>query len=158
MSAGGHLSLVLGTTADDGSADKDDPLSATSDRVQAVVAYVPPTDLRIMVWGAEGHLPAYNRFPALDLDAKEAAKYSPLLHVTSDDAPTLLIVGRKDELVPIKHSEDILKEFQEKQVPADLIVFDESTHGLLPADMQTAMTREVAWFQKYLAKKEKTQK
>ncbi len=154
MSAGGHLSLMLGTAGDEGSEDKDDPLSATSDRVQAVVAYVAPTDLRIMVWSAEGHLPAYNGFPALDLEIKEAAKFSPLLYVTKDDAPTLLIVGKKDDLVPIKHSEDIFQAFQEQQVPTELVVFPDSGHGLVPADVAKAMAQQVAWFQKYLAKKE----
>ncbi len=157
MSAGGHLSLVLGTTGDDGVEDKEDPLSSTSDRVQAVVAYVAPTDLRIMVRDAEGRLPAYERFPALDLDLEEAAKYSPLIHVTHDDAPTLLIVGKKDELVPMQHSENILKELQDKQVPADLAVFEDSDHGLRAADAQEAMKRQVAWFQKYLAKQEDAQ-
>ena len=130
-----------------GVGSKDDPLSGTSSRVQAVVAYVPPTDLRIMVWDAEGHLPAYDKFPALELDLKEAAKYSPLLYVTPDDAPTLLIVGKKDELVPIKHSEDILKLFQEQKVPSDLLVFENSGHGLRSEDMQQAMARQVSWLQ-----------
>jgi len=150
MSAGGHLSLVLGTTADVDPPEQDDPLAGVSSRVQAVVAYVPPTDLRVMVWEADDHLPAYERFPALDLGVKEAATYSPLLHVSPDDAPTLLIVGRKDELVPIKHSQDILAAFQEKKVPVELMVFDESGHGLTPPDMQAAMKKQVAWFKEHL--------
>lgn len=150
--------MVLGTTADEGSREQGDPLSGTSSRVQAVVAYVPPTDLRIMVWDAEGHLPAYEKFPALELDLKEAAKYSPLLYVTPDDAPTLLIVGKQDELVPIKHSEDILKLFQEQKVPSDLLVFENSGHGLSSEDMQQAMARQVSWLQEHLAKNAATEK
>ena len=73
MSAGGHLSLMLGTAADDGDPDAEDPVLRHSSRVQAVVAYVAPTDLRIMVWEAPDHLPAYDRFPALDLDLESAA-------------------------------------------------------------------------------------
>ncbi len=115
MSAGGHLSLMLGTASDEGDPNAQDPVLRTSDRVQAVVAFVAPTDLRIMVWSAEGHLPAYDKFPALELSVEEAAKYSPLLFVTADDAPALLLVGKKDELVPIKHSQDIYAAFQEKK-------------------------------------------
>ena len=103
-----------------------------SDRVQAVVAFVAPTDLRIMVWKAEGHLPDYDKFPALDLSVEEAAKYSPLLFVTPDDAPALLLVGKKDKLVPIKHSQDIYAVFQEKNVASELVIFDESNHGFVP--------------------------
>jgi acetyl esterase/lipase len=153
MSAGGHLSLVLGTASDDGNPKANDPVLRSSNRVQAVVAFVPPTDLRIMVWEAEEHLPAYKRFPALELGLKEAAKYSPLLHVTADDPPTLLIVGRKDELVPIKHSEDIHAAFKDNNVTSELIIYDDSAHGFKPRDMRQAMSELVAWFEKYLVKK-----
>ena len=87
MSAGGHLSLMLGTASDEGDAQAKDPLLRVSDRVQAVVAFVAPTDLRGIVWSVEGHSPQYDQFPALDLSVEEAAKVSPLLHVSSDDPP-----------------------------------------------------------------------
>ena len=152
MSAGGHLSLMLGTASDEGDPNAEDPILRASDRVQAVVAFVAPTDLRIMVWKSEGHLPAYDKFPALDLSVEEAAKFSPLLFVTPDDAPALLLVGKKDELVPIKHSEDIHAAFKEKAVASDLMVFDDSSHGLVPKDMEQAMKALVEWFQKQLLK------
>ena len=152
MSAGGHLSLMLGTASDEGDPQAKDPILRTSDRVQAVVAFVPPTDLRIMVWKADGHLPAYDKFPALDLSVEEAAKYSPLLYVTPDDAPALLLVGKQDDLVPIKHSQDIHAAFEEKQVASELVVFDDSGHGLVPKDMEQAMKALVDWFKKQLLK------
>ena len=61
-SAGGHLSLMLGTASDDGDRDAKEPVLKISDRVQAVVAYVAPTDLRIMVWQAPDH-PVRLSFP-----------------------------------------------------------------------------------------------
>src|SRR5690606_3666764 len=45
-SAGGHLSLVLGTTSDEGKPNAPDEVDRASSRVQAVVAIMPPTDLR----------------------------------------------------------------------------------------------------------------
>jgi acetyl esterase/lipase len=152
MSAGGHLSLMLGTASDEGDPKAEDPILRASDRVQAVVAFVAPTDLRIMVWKAEGHLPDYDKFPALDLSVEDGAKYSPLLFVTSDDAPSLLIVGRKDTLVPIKHSQDILAALQEQKVTSELVIFDESDHGLRGQDMTQAMKALVDWFTKHLLK------
>ena len=80
----------------------------------------------------------------------EAAKVSPLLHVTPDDAPTLLLVGKKDELVPIKHSQDIHAALQEKSVASELIVYEDSAHSLVPKDLQQAMTALVDWFKKQL--------
>ena len=58
MSAGGHLSLMLGTASDDGDPNAKDPVDKVSDRVNAVVAYVAPTDLRIMARDAPDRLPA----------------------------------------------------------------------------------------------------
>jgi acetyl esterase/lipase len=152
-SAGGHLSLVLGTASDEGKAGAADPVDATSDRVAAVVAFVAPTDLRIMVWENKDHLPAYDRFPALNLGTTEAAEDSPILHVSADDPPTLLIAGDKDDLVPIAHSRNILAAFKEKGVLCDLMVIEGAGHGFPPADMQRAMKAAADWFEKYLAPK-----
>lgn len=151
-SAGGHLSLVLGTASDEGDSKAADAVLKESDRVQAVVAFVAPTDLQIMVWAAPDHLPAYDRFPALNLDLEQAKAHSPLEHVTPDDPPTLLVVGAKDELVPMSHSENIHKAFQEQKVASDLVVFDEAGHGFGPKDGAKASAEMVKWFQEHLGK------
>ena len=44
-SAGGHLSLMLGTTGDAGDPAASDPVLRESSKVAAVVAYFPPVDL-----------------------------------------------------------------------------------------------------------------
>ncbi len=49
-SSGGHLSLMVALTSDDGKPDAKDPLERISSRVQAVVAWFPPTDM--INWGA----------------------------------------------------------------------------------------------------------
>jgi acetyl esterase/lipase len=151
ISAGGHLSLTLGTTGDDGLIKDSDPVNRVSDRVQAVVAFVAPTDLTIMVREAKDRLPAYNRFPALDLDLASAKRLSPLLHVSADDAPTLLLAGAKDDLVPIAHSQKIKAAFDQTQVPSRLMEFPEAGHGLPPADMKQAVEEMLNWFNKHLA-------
>ena len=151
MSAGGHLSLMLGTSSDDGNPNSNDQLEQVSDRVAAVVALVPPTDLRVAVWEAPESLPAYRNFPALNLDLKQAAVHSPLTHVTSDDAPALVIMGGKDELVPPRHGEWIAAEFKKKEVPHKLIVFPDAGHGLEgDANRATTIREATDWFDKYL--------
>jgi len=154
MSAGGHLSLMLGTASDEGDASAKDEVDRVTDRVAAVVAFVAPTDLRIMVWEAEGHLKDYEKFPALNLKVDEAGNYTPLTQVSEDDPPTLLIAGDKDTLVPISHSENILKAFKEKNVPAELMVIEGAGHGFAPPDQARALTAAADWFEKYLAKKD----
>jgi acetyl esterase/lipase len=150
-SAGGHLSLMLGTASDDGDPKTKDPVLRTSDRVKAVCAWVAPTDLRIMVPEAKDRLAAYQNYPALELEMGEAGKYSPLLHVSSDDAATLLIVGAKDKLVPMKHSEDIHAAFKEKEVTSELIVLQNADHGFKGVDLLRAVIAMTAWFEKHLA-------
>ncbi|MHC4353157.1 MAG: prolyl oligopeptidase family serine peptidase, partial [Planctomycetota bacterium] len=87
-SAGGHLSLMLGTASDKGNPDSDDEILRTSNRVAAVVAYFPPTDIRPWV----NKVPD---FPALNFEEEKAAACSPIVHVSKDDPPTLLIHGDK---------------------------------------------------------------
>ena len=146
-SAGGHLSLMLGTTSDEGNDTAEDEISQSSNRVAAVVAYFPPTDLRNIV----PEPPTENeRFPALNFDPSRAGDYSPLVHVTSDDPPTLLIHGDKDTLVPLSHSENILAAFQEKNVPSELIVIEGAGHGFRGDDASRAREALAGWFEKYL--------
>ena len=112
-SAGGHLSLVLGTTGDDGDPHARDEIDRVSSRVAAVVAYFPPTDLRPFVKPESSF---YKRFPALQFDPDQADDVSPALHASQDDPPTMLIHGDKDEVVPIKHSEQMLAALKENDV------------------------------------------
>ena len=151
MSAGGHLSLMLGTASDEGQMEAKDPVERMSDRVNAVVAYVAPTDLRIMVTDAPDRLPAYQRFPALELDMKSAEACSPLVHVTADDPPTLLLAGTKDELVPVQHSRNIQTAFEQANVTSRLVEFPEAGHGFQGDDTKQATEAMVAWFETHLA-------
>lgn len=154
MSAGGHLALMLGTTGDDGTPDAKDALGRFPSRVQAVAALVPPTDLRVAVWESPESLPAYRNFPALDLALDKAGPASPLTHVTKDDAPSLVIMGGKDELVPPKHGQWIADAFQKNEVEHKLIILENAGHGLEGKDNQAKVLEEIlTWFDKHLAKK-----
>jgi acetyl esterase/lipase len=144
-SAGGHLSLMIGTDSDEGSNGSKDPVRQQDDRVAAVVAYFPPVDLRDFVGPNE-------RFPALDFDAELADNISPILHVTKDDPPTLMIHGDKDDLVPLDHSKQILAAFQKEGVDTNLIVIEGAGHGFRGDDAKEASVALIAWFDKYLAK------
>ena len=147
-SAGGHLSLVLGVASDEGDASAADEVLKTSDRVAAVAAIFPPTDLREWVANPPDNV---KPFPALQFEVEKAPDYSPLLHVTSDDPPTLLIHGDKDDLVPISHSQNIAKAFAEQKVPHELIVIEGAGHGFNAEQNQKTSAAIVAWFEKYLA-------
>lgn len=151
MSAGGHLSLMLGTTGDDGAAQTPGELSGVPSRVAAVVALVPPTDLRVAVWDAPESLPAYRNFPALNLDMDAAEEHSPLVHVTPDDAPSLVIMGGADALVPPKHGRWIQEAFERENVAHKLIVLPDAGHGLGGEENREKVTGEaIDWFNQRL--------
>ncbi len=148
-SAGGHLSLMLGVASDDGDPKSRDKLAHVSDRVAAVVAYYPPTDVRPWVNEKSSY---WKNYPALRFDAEKAGDYSPLLHVTPDDPPTLLVHGDKDKLVPLAHSENILAAFEKQQVQAELMVIEGAAHGFRGEDGRRASDAMVGWFVKHLTK------
>jgi acetyl esterase/lipase len=149
-SAGGHLSLMLGNASDNGDPNARDEVLRVSDRVAAVVAYFPPTDLR----GLVSLDPEKNKaFPALRFDPAKAEDCSPILHVTPDDPPTLLVHGDQDRLVALEHSEKILAEFKKQNVTAELLVLKGSGHGFGGENGKRAGEALVAWFEKHLLKK-----
>ena len=116
-SAGGHLSLMLGLASDEGDPEATDEVLRQSSRVAAVVANYPPVDLRNRARPSQSFLAtlpdrglffarglvvpgAADRFVALQFEEDLAESVSPILHVSSDDPPTLLIHGDADALVP----------------------------------------------------------
>jgi len=149
-SAGGHLSLMLGTAPDDGDQSAEEPFMRTSSRIASVVAYFPPVDLRTWARG-EGPPQEGQRFPALNFAREVAPDFSPIVHVTRDDPPTLLIHGDEDELVPIDHSVRIDAAFEQAGVVSEFITIPGAGHGFEGADAERATAAMVEWFVRTLA-------
>jgi acetyl esterase/lipase len=151
-SAGGHLSLVLGMASDAGDASAEEPFMRESDRVASVVAYYPPVDLRTM---ARGAVPATEgqRFPALNFEKEKAADISPILFVTPDDPPTLLIHGDADTTVNISHSQRMFQALHENTIRSNFITLPGAGHGFRDADAQKAQAALLEWFEETLKKK-----
>jgi len=85
-------------------------LLRTSDRLAAVVAYFPPTDIR--PWFKTNR---WKEYQAFRFDPALAGAYSPLLFVTSKMPPTLLVHGDNDPIVPIEHSRKMLAACEKNQ-------------------------------------------
>jgi acetyl esterase/lipase len=143
-SAGGHLSLMLGTASGEGSKEAADEVERASDRVAAVVAYFPPVKI-------SEFLELKDRFPALDFEPALADSVSPLLHVTPDDPPTLLVHGDKDELVKLEQSTRIQAAFDKAKVPNKLVVIEGAEHGFVGKNGERASRALVDWFDQHLA-------
>lgn len=173
-SAGGHLSLMLGTAGDRGDPQAKDPLEHVSSRVQAVACFFPPTDFLNYggpgknAFADDGILTKLDLRPAVDLhkfDAKTRRyervtdpdkiaamlrRISPIEHVSADDAPTLIVHGDADKLVPLQQAESILARFKEVGVPAELVVKKGAGHTF--QGMTAEYVRMIDWFDKYLNK------
>jgi acetyl esterase/lipase len=147
-SAGGHLSLMLGLDPDRGDAQARDEILRAASGLAAVVAFFPPVDLR--QWTGPSR-----DFPALDFPAELAASVSPILFVSTDDPPTLLIHGDADKLVPISHSQRIHAALKEAGVTTDFVTIPGGTHGFTgnPEHNRRATELMVAWFERHLLKK-----
>ena len=140
-SAGGHLSLMLSSVSDNGDPSTEDPVLRVNDRVAAVVAYYPPVDLRTL----------HVRYPELEIEPADASTLSPLLHVSSDDPPTLLIHGDQDEVVDVSHSNIMYEALQTNGVESKLIILKGAGHGYRGADAEQASSAMVEWFSTHLA-------
>jgi acetyl esterase/lipase len=153
-SAGGHLALVLGTASDNGDQNAKEEFMKESDRVASVVAYFPPVDLRPLARGLNPQRTggALDRFPALNFEKEKAPDYSPIVHVSPDDPPTLLIHGDKDNLVPVNNSKVIHEAFQKNNVKTQLIIIEGAEHGFRGEDAKRAGAAMASWFEQTLLK------
>ena len=168
-SAGGHLSLMLGTSSDNGNPASKDPVDKASSRVAAVACFFPPTDF--LDYGKPGehalgrgtliNFQAPFEFQELDpsrrvfvpiVDEAERLNIgraiSPVYHVTKDDAPTLIYHGDKDFLVPIQQSELFGEKYRGVDIPFKLVVKPGAAHGW--KDLGKDLTPFADWFDTYL--------
>ncbi len=158
-SSGGHLALMAALTGDDGKPSSPDPVERTSSRVQAVVAWFPPTDL--INWGKPGGYqtierarPGFfqqilGRVTNLETQLKGI---SPIYLVKSESPPVpplLLIHGDADRTVPLQQSEIMKAKYQEIGRPVKLVVKHGGGHSYWPGIMeQYPIVWE--WFDRYL--------
>jgi acetyl esterase/lipase len=152
-SAGGHLSLLLGTTSETANAKAiaTDDVELGPARVAAIVAYAPPTDLvaQSEFWKKDGT----RRFPAVEMDAAEQRLYSPLPYVSPDDPPTLIVHGDKDATVPFAQGRSMYEALAKAGVPSRLVVVEGAGHGFFGEDAKRVNAAMVSWFEQYLLKK-----
>jgi acetyl esterase/lipase len=168
-SAGGHLSLMLGTASRQGDPSAKDPVDRESSRVQAVACFFPPTDF--LNYGKTGEValgrgvlkdfrapfdfreldPKLKAFVTITDEAKilEIGKsICPVHQVTPDDAPTLILHGDHDTLVPIQQAELMVEKLKAAGVPAKLVVKPGAGHGW--PDMGKDLSAFADWFDLHL--------
>ena len=172
-SAGGTLSLLIGTSGQAGDPNDPDPVERQPSNVQAVGSFFAPTDwcnfdnkgnsvieFQIQQYGFAD--PSF-RFEDFDqkqqvyrpmTDTKQIQKVltecSPIAHVSRDDAPTMIIHGDADPFVPFHQSQWMVDKLRENDIPAKLILREGKGHGWTNWEKDTELIAD--WFDKYLYK------
>lgn len=157
-SAGGHLSLTMGTQGAKGNPDAKDPIENESSSIQAVACFYPPTDF--LNWGKPGEdgvgfgptaqfQPAFGpRSATAEGRLALGKEISPIYFVTSNMAPTLVIHGDADRLVPLYQAEVFKKRCEEANAPFKLIVREGKDHGWPGMDADIRIFAD--WFDEHL--------
>jgi acetyl esterase/lipase len=153
-SAGGHLALLLATTADNPKLEGDVGGNLDfSSRVQCVCAFYPPTELNRLVTN-----PQFRASPdgdvakliggAVEQNVDKALAASPLTYVDKNCAPVFLMHGGADELVPPDQSEIFYEALLKAGVEAQLEIIPGKGHGIIaPPPVAQKIYR---FFNKYL--------
>jgi acetyl esterase/lipase len=166
-SAGGHLSLMQGNAPHNGYPKSKDPIERVSSRVQAVGCFFPPTDFlnygkpgedaigrgRLVNYAAPFafHTLERGKFVPVTDEARilEIGKeISPITHVSPKSAPTLIVHGNKDDLVPIQQAEIMVEKLKSAGVEAKLVVKEGAGHGW--ANMGKDAVLIADWFDAHL--------
>ncbi len=153
-SSGGHLVSMLGVLDGAGAATDANPVNQESAKVQVVVARAAPSDLTLSPARSNHALFGFRRSDREDsVEYRRFVEASPVTHVTSDDAPFLLIHGDADQTVPIKNAEVMKAALEQADVPVDLLRIPGAGHGPTfpgatnPPDYIGAM---IEWFDHHL--------
>jgi acetyl esterase/lipase len=159
MSAGGHLSLTMGTQGREGSATAKDPIDRASSAVQAVACFFPPTDFAN--WGAPGDNQvgigkvgtqfkgAFGpRSDEAESRAELGKEISPINFVSKASAPMLIIHGEADGLVPIYQAEIFAKKCADAGALCKVIRKPGADHGWKGIEQDLVTCAD--WFDEHL--------
>ncbi|MBT3602861.1 MAG: alpha/beta hydrolase [Candidatus Latescibacteria bacterium] len=154
-SAGGHLACLSGTTSGNGSFDKGENLTESSD-VQAVCAWYPAVDLEFET--EEDVLESFGGIRPQDqlLGKRTAGKpemarpANPKHYISKDCPPFLLIHGTDDNLVPPNHSEGLYNELVAIGSSADLVLIEGAAHATIEFFQPEVLEMITEFFQEHL--------
>lgn len=157
-SAGGHLSLTMGTQGGPGKADAKDPIDRVSSTVQAVACFYPPTDFlnygtpnedAVGVGTLQNYKGAFGSASDTPEGRQQLGKMvSPIYFITPQMPPTLIIHGDADKLVPIQQSKSFVQKATDAGATAKLIPKPGAAHGW--PNQSVEMTLMADWFDEYL--------
>lgn len=170
-SAGGSIALIVATRAHDGDPKAEDEVDRVSDRVLAVGCFFAPADFTnygqpgvsvldfmrqqagvvdptFEFYETEPKTAARRTITDRDRILEKLREMSPITHVTSDDPPTILVHGDRDQGVPVQQSRQLLERLMQANVPARLVVREGQGHAWPGWESDSALLAE--WFDTHL--------
>jgi acetyl esterase/lipase len=149
-SAGGYLASLLGTSAGKEDFGAAEPWRGHSDRVRAVCAYCPPTDLANWPNPQKAVYKLLGGWPAEKPDVARWA--STTTYVGPDSPPHLLVHAEEDDVVPLAQSRRLAEALEAAGVEVDLYVVRGAAHGgpALAAGESEIRTRVAGFFERHM--------
>jgi acetyl esterase/lipase len=138
-SAGAHLALLQGYK------------NSGTISPKAIVSYFGPTDMtdlyntavdplvKTTIAGIVGSTPVQN--------AAAFSNSSPINYVTGKSAPTLLLQGDIDPLVPVKQATLLAGKLKSAGVTYELVVYPNETHGFTTTTMNASILKIISFLQ-----------
>ncbi len=153
ISAGGHLSLMLGLLDSGDGMEGNGGNSEQSSKVQAVVNFVGPVNL-----ARESYTPAQTQILTAWVggDPKEKQdelkKGSPITYINQGDAPMLCFYGTKDTLVTVDQAYEIAEALTKAGVEGRVELLLGAGHVWSGPELDRTLDETVAFFDKHLKK------
>lgn len=119
-SAGAHLAVFLGSLAINHAGDEASLLRNQSPKVSCVVDFYGPVDLTKVSY-VDSY---YALFGDNMYNAAVLREASPVFDVSSQSAPTLIIQGTKDSLVPPSQAMELYQALQHNHVPVQYLSYN----------------------------------
>jgi acetyl esterase/lipase len=128
FSAGGHLTAMTATTADDGQPNTDDPIERASSRLAFMVLGYPWLNA---MDAPQGKWLSYcGVMEITGAVCKQYEQYSPVRNVSARTPPTFIFHTADDDTVPIRTSLDFFLALQAAGVPAEMHIYEKGPHGV----------------------------
>jgi acetyl esterase/lipase len=153
-SAGAHLAQFLGVTAGEGQFEGTGGNAGQSSAVACVVNYYGPSDFTRSYGKSVDAAEVLPLFLGGDLEHARHRHIlaSPLVWVTPQAAPTLLMHGGKDPYVAFEQAQWIFDRRKDADVDVQLLELKDAGHGFKGADAERAEAAMFEFFDKHLKK------
>ena len=156
FSAGAHLSMLLGTMDKEDGCEGEGGNPDQPSKVNAVVAWFGPTDLTTPDWpDRSGKLIVQFCGGTKQEKLDVYKKASPLTYVNAGDAPTLLIHGTKDVLVPWTQATYMADALTKAGVYGRVDLIVGANHGWGGDELKRTADETWAFFEQFLRAKKK---